>query len=148
MEENTVDIEKIMEEIRGDIAKQPPMDIPPFDSLITETAESSSGLYASPISGLLKEEVRYLRENYNYSYYSPVPGGIRGFIKKVIRRLVKCVVFNLVTHLNSFHFCVAEAAEMTRRILEEQQEEIQQLKQELAALRQQNEELAQQLKNN
>lgn len=148
MEETTVDIEKIMEEIRADIAKQPPMDIPAFDSLISEVADNNSGFSASPISGLLKEEVRYLRENYNYSYYSPVPGGIRGFIKKVIRRLVKCVVFNLVAHLNSFNFCVAEAAEMTRRILEEQQEEIQQLKQELAALRQQNEALSDQQKNN
>ena len=66
----------------------------------------------------------------------------------MIRRLVKCVVFNLVAHLNSFNFCVAEAAEMTRTVLEEQQKEIQQLKRELDALRQQNEELAQQLKNN
>ena len=68
MEENTVDIEKIMEEIRADIAKQPPTDIPPFDSLNTETAESNSGFSASPVTGLLKAEVQYLRENYNYSY--------------------------------------------------------------------------------
>lgn len=148
MEETTVDIEKIMEEIRADIAKQPPMDIPAFDSLISEVADNNSGFSASPVTGLLKEEVRYLRENYNYSYYSPVPGGIRGFIKKVIRRLVKCVVFNLVAHLNSFNFCVAEAAEMTRTLFEEQQKEIQQLKQELAALRQQMETAQEQPGNN
>lgn len=148
MEETTVDIEKIMEEIRADIAKQPPMDIPAFDSLISEAADNNSGLYASPISGLLKAEVQYLRENYNYSYYSPVPSGIRGFVKRVIRRLAKCVVFSLVSHLNSFNFNVAEAAEMTRTALEMQQEEIQQMKQELAALRQQNEALSEQLKNN
>lgn len=148
MEETTVDIEKIMEEIRADIAKQPPMDIPPFDSFVSEATESDASFSASPITGLLKEEVRYLRENYNYSYYTPISGGIRGFVKKVIRRLVKCVVFDLVAHLNSFNFCVAESAEMTRTILEEQQKEIQQLKQELAALRQQNEALSEQPKNN
>lgn len=148
MEENTVDIEKIMDEIREEIAKQPPMDIPPFDSFISEAAENDSGFSASPVTGLLKEEVRYLRNNYNYTYYSPVPGGIRGFIKKVIRRLVKCVVFNLVAHLNSFNFCVAEAAEMTRTVLEEQQKEIQQLKRELDALRQQMETAQEQPGNN
>lgn len=148
MEETTVDIEKIMEEIREDIAKQPPLDIPPFDSFISEAVESNSDFSISPIAGLLKEEVKYLRENYNYSYYAPVSGGIRGLLKKVIRRLLKCVLFNLVAHLNSFNFCVVESAEMTRAILEEQQKEIQQMKQELAALRQQNEELVDQQKNN
>lgn len=150
MEEHAVDIEKIMEEIRADIAKQPPLDIPPFNTGISAGAavESSSGFSASSITGLLKNEVQYLREHYNYSYYSPVRGGIRGLVKKVIRRLVKCVVFNLVIHLNSFNFYVAETAEMTRTALEMQQEEIQQLKQELAALRQQNEAMTEQLKKN
>ena len=35
MEEHAVDIEKIMEEIRADIAKQPPLDIPPFNTGIS-----------------------------------------------------------------------------------------------------------------
>lgn len=150
MEETTVNIEKIMEEIRADIAKQPPLDIPPFDTLYSQktASKSNSDFPASSVSGLLKEEVRFLQQHYNYSYYTPVGGGIRGLAKKVIRRLVKCVVFNLVNYLNSYHFYIAETAEVTRTAIEMQQEEIQQLKQELAALRQQNEALLDQQKNN
>lgn len=145
MEKTTVDIEKIMEEIRESVAKQPSLVIPPFGAGVSEeTAEAPT----SPVMGLLKEDVQYLQNHYYHPYYSDMGGGIRGFIKKVIRRLVKCIVLQLVTHLNAFNSYVAETAEVTRMAIEEQRGEICQLKKEIAELRQRNEELSEQLKNN
>ena len=150
MEKTTVDIEKIMEEIREDIAKQPALDIPPFGSGASEGAAAGDNAEApaSPVMGLLKEDVQYLQNHYYHPYYSDVGGGISGFVKKVIRRLVKCIVLQLVTQLNAFNSYVADTAEVTRMAIEEQRGGVSQLKKEIAELRRRNEELSEQLKKN
>lgn len=152
MEEITVDIEKIMQEIRDTIAKKKQLDIPPFEAVSQEenaaaVCESTAQPIdaASPAITQLRNDVRYLQGNFCIPYYWDLGSGFKAFLKKIVRRLIKCIVINLVSYQNTYNSFVAETSDAVRVVVEEQQKEIQQLKNEIASLRQQNEQLQKQL---
>lgn len=152
MEETTVDIEKIMEEIRDTIAKNKQLDIPPFEAVFKE--ENTPRVYepgfqsidaVTPAITQLRNDVRYLQSNYCIPYYWDLGSGFKAFLKKIVRRLIRCIVINIVSYQNTYNSFVAETSDAVRVVVEEQHREIQELKSEIASLHQQNEQLQKQL---
>lgn len=137
MEEITVDIEKIMQEIRDTIAKNKQLDIPPFE--VGSEEESASAMTQ------LRYDVRYLQGNFCIPYYWDLGRGVKAFLKKIVRRLIRCIVINLVSYQNTYNSYVADTFDAVREVVEEQQKEIQQLKYEVDSLHQQNEQMKKQL---
>ena len=142
MEEITVDVEKIMQEIKEDIATRKKLVIPPFEEVPmeqdTRVVESSPIECQTDISSnmvQLTNDVQYLQNHYNNPYYWDFGGGIKGFIKRIVRRLIKCVVYYLVEYQNTYNSIVAEAADATRLVCLEQQQEIAALKAEIDDMR-------------
>lgn len=148
MEEVTVDIEKIMEEIRNTIVRNKQFDIPPFEAV--SSAENStrgrsqsakSTDFVSPAITQLRNDVQYLQRNFSIPYYWDFGHGVKAFIKRIVRRLINCILINIVSCQNTYNSFVAETSDAIRIVVEEQQNEIQLLKNEINTLKQQNEQL-------
>lgn len=118
MEDNiTVNTEQIMADIRRDIMLRAEAELPTF-----EEVRRTAGL-----SGALE----YLQTSNQVAYYFQLGGGkLKVFLKRVMRKLMKCVLFPVVCHQNIVNQNVATA-------LTALNEENRLLKKELAELRSQ-----------
>lgn len=85
-----INIEKIMEEIRAEIKDKYGDAAVNFE---TVKQEGSTGT-ALDLSAF-REELHYANLNYEMNYYFPLPGGVKGFVKKVIRKLGAFLGFSL-----------------------------------------------------
>ena len=111
----TVNTEQIMRQVRREIMEAERKNIPSFDEV-----RNTAGLTRT---------LDYLQSNNQLSYYFPLPGGkLKVFFKKVVRKLIKCVLFPLFCHQNILNQRYTE-------VLCALQAENQAMKKELAALR-------------
>lgn len=152
MDEVTVNIEAIMREIRETIEKEKKLDIHPFGAVsqeecVAEVWKSEERLIddVSYMITQLRNDVRYLQSNYSIPYYWDLGRGLRGAVKRIVRRMIKCIAFNLVSYQNVYNSSVAKTSDAVLRIVEEQQKTLEQLKNEIVSQRQQNENLRKQL---
>ena len=109
-----VNVEKIMEEIREQIRREGEMpDIPAFED-IPLRGEETSAIAELPVDSteaekekdwpFLIKSLRYLNSNYDIPYYwSFGPSSIKTFAKRVIRKLLKCLIAPILAMQNSFN---------------------------------------------
>lgn len=98
MDSNNIDIEQIMTEIREEIkAKGFVDDVTTFDEIVVE-AEDGSGFGDD-----LEQDIAMLITTGDIPWARPVLGGIKGFIMKVIRKLVRFFVVPIVLDQNEFN---------------------------------------------
>lgn len=122
MENTTVDVQKIMEEIKAEIAAKGLVnDIPAFE----DTISLGDGPNASVDLSALKRELEYLRRHEVHYYrditsYHPWLTPIVRFIKRVIRKLCKFLGEPMVEEVNEYHRHVAKTIEHIIKALEQQ----------------------------
>ena len=153
MDKVTVDIEKIMKEIRNTIERNKQFDIPPFEAVFcaenstVECSQSTKSVdFVSPTITQLRNDVQYLQSNFSIPFYWDLGHGFKAFIKRIVRRLIKCILMNIVSCQNTYNSFVAETSDVIRLVVEEQQNEIQLLKNEINTLKQQNDQLQKHIK--
>ena len=139
----TIDVEKIMEEIRQEIRdkgyKEEDLDF--SDIAITATKSVSPGYDPDE----LERQAAYLNANSRNPIYFPLTGNpVKVFIQKVIRRFFLFVIFPAFQFQNKFNTSVtcflnqvrnyqAENADLKEQ-LRQQEEQIQTLRRDLEAL--------------
>lgn len=95
-----IDIEKIMEEIRADIAAKGYInDVPGFGTTLVAGDMSNAELS----SGEFMNEVSVMNRIFAIQAYRPVGSGIKAFIKKVIRKLTKFYIEPIVNDQNEYN---------------------------------------------
>ena len=109
-----VNVEKIMEEIREQIRREEKMpDIPAFED-IPLRGEETNAIAELPVGSteaekekdwpFLIKSLQYLNNNYDIPYYwSFGPSSVKTFAKRVIRKLLKCLIAPILAMQNSFN---------------------------------------------
>lgn len=121
MSGTTVDIQKITEEIKAEIAEKGLVnDIPSFDEVIlynsTPSCKIDLNLLKRELDYLKRNEIHYYREITSYhKWLAPVVA----FVKRVIRKLCKFLGEPAVNEINEYHRHVVKALEYTIRALEQ-----------------------------
>lgn len=86
----TVNVEQIMQDIRREIMEEDKKNLPTF-----EEVRQSAGLSRS---------LDYLRNNNQVSYYFAFSGNkLKLLFKKIVRKLVKCILFPIICHQNDLN---------------------------------------------
>lgn len=107
-----VNVEEIMKEIREAASKYPEEDVPDFNDLEPEIGADDLSDYPEIIAQL-RNEVIFLKANEVNPYYSEIEGGIKGFIKRIIRKINKPLIFPLNERQNTYNKHVANVADAT-----------------------------------
>lgn len=111
MAEPVVNVEKIMEEIRREIQMEEALrDLPRFEDIPLDGGErpAPAGTPA-PAAGnvdwpLLAQSLDYLNRNYDIPYYWTFYGSkVKTFLKRVVRRLAKCILAPIVSMQDAFN---------------------------------------------
>lgn len=105
MAEPVVNVEKIMEEIRREIQMEEALrDLPRFEDIPLDGGERPAPAEApAPAAGnvdwpLLAQSLDYLNRNYDIPYYWTFYGSkVKTFLKRLVRRLVKCILAPIVS---------------------------------------------------
>lgn len=125
----SVDIEEIMREIRAQIqAEGPKEQVPPFHAPVagqnTEKLQSSSDDWEE-----FMQNLRYVNLNYDIPYYwSFGPAGFKTFAKRVVRKLLKCLIPPILARQNEFNAHTVRCLNTMRYFMEEQRAENQKMK--------------------
>ncbi len=109
-----VNIEKIMEEIREQIRREEGMsDIPAFEDIplrgeepttLTEWPADSTEAEKENNWPFLIKSLQYLNNNYDIPYYwSLGPSSVKTLAKRVIRKLLKCLIAPILAMQNGFN---------------------------------------------
>ncbi len=86
----TVNVEQIMQDIRREIMEEDKKNLPTF-----EEVRQSAGISRS---------LDYLRNNNQVSYYFAFSGNkLKLLFKKIVRKLVKCILFPIICHQNDLN---------------------------------------------
>ena len=126
-----INIEKIMEEIRADIKEKYGEDAASFETVKQEAVT----LEALDLAAF-REELHHANMNFEIEYYFPLPGGIKGLVKKIIRKMgaflglvltkkqtdynAKMVrMFNQMHNYINYHEAKNKELEQTLEVLEE-----------------------------
>ena len=96
-----IDIEKIMEEIRQEIKEKgyKESDLSFSDIPITDQAD----IEESYNEQVLLENIRGANQSTRVDFYKPIDGGIKGLIKKIIRKMVKPIILHLCQEQEIFN---------------------------------------------
>lgn len=109
-DESSVNIEKIMNEIKIQAAQLEKEDLPKFDDMEFpyEVTQNIS------IDEQIKNEVMYLKNNNKIPYSFEMGKGIKLFIKRVIKKLLNFLILPIVEHQNEYNHHVANAIDALR----------------------------------
>lgn len=132
-----VNVEQIMQDIRkeiqinGDLENLPAFeDIPIREGVDIAASETPAGLTQ------IESSLQYVSANPEVPYYwSFGPAGIKTFLKRIVRKLLRCLLLPIVDMQNRFNSHVANCLNALRDLLNAQAEEIAALKRELSAYR-------------
>lgn len=140
---NTINIEQIMEEIRNDIkAKGYTNDMLSFQDVEEPMQEACS--YSKEA---YKEIVGDINRNSYVPWYRELgQGGIRGIIKRYIRKMVTFLVAPMADEQNLFNEEVAQAFSQLTGYIEKQEELVEIYKENILELEKKIEKLGQELK--
>ena len=127
MEQNEINVEEIMREIREEIRKKGyAKGLIPFEDIpIRGTTHYQAG------QGSLEESVSLLQMRNQIAWARPLPNGIKGLIMRVIRKTIRFFIIPIVTEQNEYNWRVAQTMEQLYKRIKEQNEEIMALRQQV-----------------
>lgn len=114
-----VNVEQIMEEIREQIRREEEMkEIPAFESIpIREEVSAAEQDTQSDLSKM-EDSLRYLNVSYDVPYYwSFGPAGLKTFLKRVVRKLAKCLIPPILEKQNHFNAHVVNCLNIVKALL-------------------------------
>ena len=133
MDQNTVNVEEIMQEIREKL-NETWGDIPPFESVPVHSPSGVPADYAG--------EVNAMNNTWNLAYVWPLsPNPIKRFVQRVIKRMMKFLLIQLIWQQNEFNAHTVRAMNWTKNGIDTLTAQIISLEQELEELRTHMEEL-------
>ena len=123
-----INIEKIMQDIRAEVEAEGPWeDIPAFEPFAQETAQSGESY---------PESRGYLNRNYELNYYWELgPRGLKTFVKRAIRKLLKFLLPPLLTRQTEFNARVVRCVNGLQEQMDEARKQNAALQEENRALR-------------
>ena len=132
-----IDVEKIMDEVRAQAARERPVweavrfeDIP----LDTDAAGDEPGGAAAPEE--LERDVAEAREHWRVAFFRPIQGGrLKGFFKRAVRKLIRFCVEPVTLEVTAFNRSVARCLGSLLRFTSRQREADARRDAELEALR-------------
>lgn len=133
---SAIDIEAIMEEIRETVKAHGPYEaIPAFDEIPLEGGEAAPVPEADNISGgqLRGAISRNLGGSWTIPWVYPIPAGnpmVRGY-KKVATKLARCAVAPVAQRVTETNQAMKGSIEQLASVIEQQQAQIQALKERL-----------------
>ncbi len=112
---DSINIEEIMNEIREEASKLPMDMIPDFDDISNDSIEPIVDSIQSPVTQSemitqLGNEAVYLRTTAYNPYYTDMGGGLKGLIKRIIRKANKPLILPMSDRQNDFNLHVANVA--------------------------------------
>lgn len=119
---DTIDVKKIMEDIKSEIAARGLVnDIPAMEDILALGTTSS---WQAASLDILKHELNYLKQNEVHYYreitsYHRIFTPIVKFVKRVIRKLCKFLGEPAVNEINEYHRHIVRALEQTVKVLEQ-----------------------------
>lgn len=142
-----IDVEKIMEEIRANIAgRGETPDVLEFDEAEADTV-CAGGIRGSVKydENVLHQAIAHANEEHNIPYYQMIPkGGLSSFVKRSIRKVVAFLLLPLRDAQNRYNaYTVASVMQleactlMQKEMLAKQEEDIERLTQRIAQLEKQ-----------
>ena len=157
-----IDIEDIMDEIRAEAAAMPPEQLPDFAR--TEIPRAAAGSNSADLGAIYRQldnEAQYLKSTANIPYHWYLGGGVKGFLRRAVRKVVGCIGLPLRDKQNDFNqhtangidaACIAarqnaERAEELTNDLNTLRNEAASLRDEAGALRDETAELRQELED-
>ena len=112
----SLNVEQIVAEIRAQVNGKPKPAIPDFSEVQaapTLSAAPAPAPAASAADGGVRRQIcneaQYLKGNSYNPYYQELGAGLKAFVKRVIRRLNRCVVLPLNERQNAFNLHAAFA---------------------------------------
>jgi len=136
---HNISVEKIMDEIRDQIRREKVMaDIPSFEDIPIRDNEHKEQETGSDCDWpLLMESLQYVNRNYDVPYYwSFGPNSLKTFAKRVVRKLLKCLVAPILAMQNNFNAHVVQCLNQLRYFYVRQENTVQHISQEQNDLRQ------------
>ncbi|MDO5403594.1 MAG: hypothetical protein Q4F11_09155 [Eubacteriales bacterium] len=129
----TIDVKSIMSEIREDIQKKGyTNDMLSFDDVVMDAGAAQVTKFDKV---KFNEEIFIINHEWNVQAYRPLQGGrISVFFKKVIRKLVYFFVEPIVISQDGFNASLVRMMNQMNCYIEEQDDEIKELKQKIADL--------------
>ena len=129
----TIDVKSIMSEIREDIqSKGYTNDMLSFDDVIMDVGTAQVTKFDKV---KFNEEMFIINHEWNVQAYRPLQGGkVSVFIKKVIRKLVYFFVEPIVVSQDGFNASLARTMNQLNCYIDEQNEEIKELKSRIEKL--------------
>lgn len=100
-----VDVEKIMGEIRREIQMEEELkNLPSFEDIPIRGEEPRMEPEGTIDWPVLLESLYYINTSYDIPYYwSFSPAGIKTFLKRVVRKLLRCMLLPILEKLNQFN---------------------------------------------
>lgn len=118
-----IDVEKIMEEIRENIKKRGyTPDMLSFNDVKTQMPENSGGVTTFNVHEL-RTQVQDTNLHCSLQYYAMIPsGGIKSFIKRSVRKLLRFLILPIVDEQNIFNGCAVRSLNQLEAYVQEQEE--------------------------
>ena len=117
----SLNVEQIVAEIRAQVNGKPKPAIPDFSEVRatpTLSAAPAPAPAASAADGGVRRQIcneaQYLKGNSYNPYYQELGAGLKAFVKRVIRRLSRCVVLPLNERQNAFNLHAANGVDALR----------------------------------
>ena len=129
----SVDVGQIMQEIRTQLKNSPPQAVPAFSEVTNVPVPASGATIAdskkvipddSAIVQQISNEAQYLKGSAYYPYYWEMGKGPKGFAKRVVRKLNKCILLPIHDHQNDFNLHTANGIDALRIGMDVQRQQI------------------------
>lgn len=104
-----INVQEIMEQIKAEIKEK-------------GYTEDMLSFHDIPLANIKLAE--QMREAAYIAWRRPVPGGVKGFVKRIIRKCIGFVVAPITEDQTDFNYLTAAMAEELYTIIEEQQKEL------------------------
>lgn len=145
-----VNVEQNMQEIRTKVQMDEELQgLPKFEDIPIRAEGTKMGTAAQDVSLDLKRSMQYINASYDIPYYwSFGPAGIKTFLKRVVRKLLKCLIPPILEKQNRFNAHVVRCLNALSGLFAHanvQAEEIASLKRELSSYREETEKQAKEL---
>ena len=110
-----VNVEKIMEEIRAEIERMPKESLPDFAEIKNlPEVQAAQAAGRNPVFQQIANEAQYLKGTYTMPFYWDMGGGIKGFLKRVGRRLSRFMLLPILERQSDFNLHAANGIDALR----------------------------------
>lgn len=126
-----VNIEEIMKEIRSDIKEKgyQMSDLSFEDIEVPQAVKSTNGVFSVDN---LNENLLIVNNSWHVDYYRPISdGGLKGFMKKFVRKLIKPIVYHLSQEQEVYNAAVVRVLNEMNEYMKLQDERIAELEKKL-----------------